>query len=123
MSDVSLYDRLGGEAAIQAAVVRFYEKMLADPELAGFFEHMDMQRQIDKMIAFMSLAFGGPSDYDGPGLQEAHAGLVKRGLGGAHFDKTAGHLDATLIELEVSPELRAEVLGIVGGTRDDVLAG
>lgn len=116
-----LYERLGGEAAVEAAVVRFYDKVMADPTLAPFFEHMDLGAQINKQIAFMTMAFGGPNRYTGRDLRTAHAKLVQRGLGNAHFDAIAQLLSDTLDELGVATDVRDDVLAIVGGTREDVL--
>ncbi|MGZ3417166.1 MAG: group I truncated hemoglobin [Polyangiales bacterium] len=117
----TLYERLGGEAAVEAAVVRFYDKIMADPALAPFFEHLDMSAQIRKQIAFMTMAFGGPNKYSGRDLRTAHQKLVERGLGGAHFASVAHHLRTTLEELQVDRVAIDEVLGIVGTTRRDVL--
>lgn len=118
----SLYERLGGEAAVEAAVVLFYEKVMADPTLAHYFDGLDMDAQIEKQIAFMTMAFGGPSRYTGRDLRTAHARLVKQGMGDAAFDSVATHLGSTLADMGVSRELASEVLGIVGGTRKDVLS-
>lgn len=85
----TLFDRRGGEAAIQAAVVRFYEKVMADSTLAPFFENLSMDAQIKKQIAFMTMAFGGPHDYHGHDLRTAHAPLMARGLSAAHFASVA----------------------------------
>ena len=117
----SLYDRLGGEAAVGAAVPRFYEKIMGDPALASFFVGLEMDAQIAKQIAFMTMAFGGPNAYTGRDLRTAHGKLVKQGLGDAHFDSVAAHLSATLGELGVEPPMIEEVLAIVGSTRQDVL--
>jgi hemoglobin len=117
----SLYLRLGGEAAIEAAVVSFYDRVMADEAVAHFFQHMDMPGQIRKQIAFMTMAFGGPSQYSGRDLRTAHAKLVKDGLSDAHFDRIATHLSDTLAELGVDDRTTAEVMGIVGSTRGDVL--
>jgi hemoglobin len=116
-----LFEQLGGEAAIEAAVVDFYERVMADPSLAPFFEHLDMEAQIKKQIAFMTMAFGGPSGYTGRDLRTAHASLLKRGLSDAHFDSIASHLNDTLQSLAVEQKAIDEVLEIVGGTRADVL--
>ncbi len=117
----TLFERLGGEAAVEAAVVRFYDKVLDDPSLAPFFEGLDLAALIRKQIAFMTFAFGGAVGYGGRDLRHAHAGLVKRGLGPAHFDAVAGHLAMTLEELGIASELQREVLTLVGGVRADVL--
>jgi hemoglobin len=123
MSGKTLFERLGGEAAVEAAVVRFYDKVMADPALAGFFDGLDLPAQIQKQIAFMTMAFGGPTKYTGRDLRTAHAKLVARGLGDPHFDAVAGHLASTLDELGIPTDVRDEVLAVVGGTRSHVLGG
>ena len=118
----SLYDRLGGEAAVMAAVALFYKKVLEDAVTQPFFEGLDMDKQITKQMAFMTVAFGGPDEYKGRDLRAAHAGLVKhKGLSDVHFDAVAHHLAATLAELGVAQDLIDEALGIVGSTRAEVL--
>jgi hemoglobin len=118
---MSLYERLGGEGAVEAAVDVFYRRVLADPRLERFFDDTDMDAQRSKQRAFLTLAFGGPAHYEGRALREAHASLVARGLDDGHFDAVAGHLVATLEQLGVSRPLVDEVLAIAGGTRADVL--
>ena len=83
----SLYERIGGEAAVMAAVDVFYEKVLANELTRPFFQTLDMEAQVRKQIAFMSWALGGPDAYKGRDLAAAHAHLVKgTGLGDAHFE-------------------------------------
>jgi hemoglobin len=119
----SLYERIGGEPAVMAAVALFYDKVLADPLTSPFFAGLDMRQQTIKQVAFMTWAFGGPAEYKGRDLRAAHAGLVRdRGLSDAHFDAVAGHLQATLEELGVERPLIDEVLALIGGTRNDVLS-
>lgn len=119
---LSVFDRIGGEAALMAAVDIFYAKVLADPLTRPFFQALDMPAQSRKQVAFMSWALGGPVEYKGRNLRAAHSGLVAdRGLTDSHFDAVTAHLKATLEELGVAPDLVAEALAIVGGTRRDVL--
>jgi len=118
----SLYERIGGQPAVMAAVDRFYEKVLADEVTRPFFEALDMEAQIKKQIAFMTWAFGGPVEYKGRDLRTAHAGLVRaQGLSDLHFDAVVKHLRSTLVELGVPAELVKESLQIVAGTRKEVL--
>lgn len=120
--NASLFERIGGMEAVMAAVDIFYEKVLADPLLTEFFNGVDMENQARKQVAFMTWAFMGPEEYKGRDLRAAHRHLVmKQGLGDAHFDAVAGHLKETLEELEVPAELIAEVMGVVGSTRNEVL--
>src|SRR4051812_15824146 len=98
----SLYERIGGEGAVMAAVDLFYKKVLADPQTQRFFDGLDMQVQVKKQVAFMMWALGGPAEHKGRDLGEAHAKLRTQGLNDSHFDAVAGHLLATLRELGVS---------------------
>jgi hemoglobin len=120
MSD-SLYEKLGGEGAVNAAVDIFYRKVLSDDTINHFFEGVDMEKQAAKQKNFMTMAFGGPNNYTGEDMRKGHAHLVERGLNDEHFDAVAGHLKSTLEELTVAEELINEVLGIVETTRNDVL--
>ncbi|MFV8751152.1 group I truncated hemoglobin [Nannocystaceae bacterium ST9] len=114
----SLFKRLGGYEAIDAAVDRFYAKVLADDRVRTFFAGVDMDQQIRKQRRFLAHVFGGPAPWDGKELRHAHRHMT---LSDEHFDAVAGHLHDTLVELGVAPELVAEVMTIAGSTRADVL--
>ena len=117
----TLYNRLGGEAAVEAAVDIFYRKVLSDPSISGFFDAVDMDEQRNKQKAFLTMVFGGPKKYTGRDLREAHAPLVEKGLNDDHFDAVAGHLEATLKVLGLADELIGKVMAVAASTRDDVL--
>ena len=119
--DATLYDRLGGEAAVDAAVDLFYRKVLGDARLSLFFDAVDMDGQRAKQKSFLTMVFGGPNAYTGKDLRTAHAPLVAKGLKEFHFDAVAGHLKDTLAELGVPEDVAGEVMSIAGSTRDDVL--
>lgn len=122
MSERSLYERLGGRPAIEAAVTKFYGRVLTDPLLSPFFdpERTDILRR--SQMAFMTMAFGGPHNYTGKNMRDAHAPLVKRGLSDKHFNAVAEHLAEVLKELGVAAPLIKEALAIVETTRNDVLS-
>jgi hemoglobin len=117
----SLYDRLGGDAAVNAAVDIFYRKVLADDRINKWFEGTDMEKQAAKQKAFLTLAFGGPNNYSGKDMRDGHAHLVAKGLGDADFDAVMENLGATLKELNVPDDLIAEAAAIAESTRNDVL--
>jgi len=121
MSEQSLYDQIGGEAAVDAAVDIFYRKVLADDRINKFFEDVDMERQAAKQKSFLTVAFGGPNKYTGKDMRDGHAHLVARGLNDSHFDAVMEHLGATLKELNVPDELIAKAAAIAESTRNDVL--
>jgi hemoglobin len=117
----TLYDRIGGEAAVNAAVDIFYRKVLNDYRINRFFDNVDMEKQAAKQKAFLTMAFGGPHNYTGEDMRKGHARLVKMGLDNSHFDAVVENLGATLEELNVPQELIAEVVAICETTRNDVL--
>jgi hemoglobin len=120
-SHASLYAKLGGEAAVNAAVDIFYRKVLADPRINRFFEGVDMEKQAAKQKAFLTMAFGGPHNYTGMDMRRGHAHLVQQGLNDSHFDAVMEHLGATMKELNVPDELIAQAAAIAESTRNDVL--
>ena len=117
----SLYARIGGEGAVNAAVDIFYRKVLSDDLISDFFDDVDMDGQIAKQKSFLTMAFGGPNEYTGEDMRKAHAPLVEKGLNESHFNAVAGRLAATLNELNVPSGLIDEVMAIAGSTHDDVL--
>ena len=71
----SLYDRIGGAPAVDAAVDIFYKKVLADKRIAYMFKDTDMKRQHAHQKKFLTYAFGGPNEYEGKDMRCAHAGV------------------------------------------------
>lgn len=109
----SLFEKLGGAAAVDLAVDKFYERVLQDDRIKHFFAHVDMAKQRAHQKAFLTYAFGGTDLYDGRHMRAAHQELVeKHGLTSQHFDAVAEDLMETLKEMGVSEELRAEVAAI-----------
>jgi hemoglobin len=117
----TLYEQLGGESAVNAAVDIFYRKVLSDDRISHFFDDIDMDLQIAKQKAFLTMAFGGPVAYTGKDMREAHARLVQRGMNDSHFNAVVELLGETLKELGVADELIQRVAGIAESVRGDVL--
>ena len=117
----TLYEQLGGEPAVKAAVEGFYVKVLADDRVNGFFEGVDMDRQRAMQTAFLTFAFGGPNAYEGKDLRAGHAHLVAKGLNDTHFDIIIEHLGGTLKELGVADELIQQAANVANSVRDDIL--
>lgn len=121
-SNKSLFERLGGKDAVNAAVDIFYDKIMADDRINYFFEGIDMPKQRAHQKAFLTYALGGAPNYEGRSLREGHKKLVEeKGLAEYHFDAVAENLQATLEQLNVPAPLVKEVMGVVGCTRHDVL--
>ena len=117
----SLFEQLGGAGAVDAAVDIFYRKVLTDDRVSRFFDDVDMDRQRGKQKAFLTMAFGGPTNYSGKDMRTAHARLVAQGLNDTHFDTIIELLGGTLKELGVADALIQQVAAVAESTRNDVL--
>ncbi len=116
---MSLYEKLGGAPAVDAAVDIFYRKVLADDRISEYFDGVDMDGQAQKQKAFLTMVFGGPNSYSGKDMREAHKNL--KGLTDTHVDAVIENLGSTLKELGVADEDIAEIAGIAESVRNDVL--
>ncbi len=117
----SLYERIGGEAAVDAAVDIFYRKVLSDDRVNDFFDDVDMDGQITKQKSFLTMVFGGPNNYSGKDMREGHKHLVANGLNDSHVDAIVELLGETLKELGVTDGDIQEIANIANSVRDDVL--
>jgi len=114
----SLYQKLGGKAAIDAVVDAFYVKVLAGKRVNDFFADVSMDKQRRKQKEFLSFAFGGPLPWTGKDMRKAHEGM---GLTEEHFNAIAENLVGTLKDFKVKQELIDQVVAIAVSTKDDVL--
>ena len=53
----------------------FYERVLSDPQLAPYFEEVDLAHLKRHRLLLISQVLGDPANYDGRALDQAHAGL------------------------------------------------
>lgn len=117
----TLYEKIGGEPAVDAATKLFYNKVLADVRIKHFFDDLDMDEQIEKQKLFLTMAFGGPNTYSGKNMRAAHSHLLSRGLDDEHVDAVIELLGGTLAELGVPSDLISQVAEIAESVREPVL--
>ncbi|MEI3865494.1 group 1 truncated hemoglobin [Microbacterium sp. CCNWLW134] len=116
---MSVYDELGGSAAVKAAVTVFYDRVKADPDLARWFENVDLGRLKGHQRAFLAAALGGPELFSGRGLEHAHAGLD---ITDDAYDAVVEHLATTLHDLGAADDLVGVVRAHLEGCRDQVVS-
>jgi hemoglobin len=114
----SVYEAIGGRAAVAATVDNFYGRLLADPELALFFPGGVGARHRAYVVTILGEALGGPERYRGPAVTSAHRGL---GIRDTHFDRAAAHLAVSLGELGVPRHLADHIVATVAGLRPAVV--
>jgi hemoglobin len=114
----SLYQKLGGQAALNAVVDAFYVKVLADARIKHHFADVNMDKQAKRQKAFLAAAFGGPVAWTGKDMRKAHIDLK---LTEADFNAVAENLVATLKDFKVKQELIDQVVAIALSVKNDVL--
>jgi hemoglobin len=109
-AEVSIYEAIGGESALVAVVDAFYQRVLADPQLAGFFAGANMTKLKGRQVEFFAAALGGPDVYQGTSMRQAHVG---RGISQADFDRVAFHLTDALAAAGVPVELVTQIAAAI----------
>lgn len=115
---MSVYERLGGEAAVAALLEGLYVRALADPLLSPLLHNIDIQRLKAHQFAFISQAMGGPHQYTGVSLVQAHARLS---IEERHFNGFVAHLEDALREIGAAEDVTAEIVSRVTPLRDVIV--
>ena len=115
---VTDYDRVGGAPTIRAVVDRFYDLVLADGELAGYFTGLDLARIKRHQVLLLSQVLGGPVTYDGRDLADAHRHLR---VSGAHYDRVGQYLTGLLWKLDVDTDIIFRVADTLAAVRDQIV--
>ena len=107
----SLYDRLGGKAAIIAVTDEFITRVATDARIKHRFFNTDIPRLKTLLVELVCMATGGPCTYSGLDMETAHAGmeLVEEELV-ALVEDLAGALD----KFSVPEREKGELLGALG---------
>lgn len=118
-AEPTIYDAIGGDPALVAVVDDFYTRVLADPNLSGFFAGANMTKLKGRQVEFFAAALGGPLPYQGASMRDAHRG---RGIRQEHFDLVAGHLVASLSGAGVPDEIISQIIGAIAPLADEIVS-
>jgi hemoglobin len=115
----SLYERLGGKAAIVAVVDDFVANCAADMRINTFFAATAADK--NRLAAFKNQlvdqiceAAGGPCKYTGKDMKTAHAGM---GIGNDDFNALVEDLTKSLNKFSVGKAEQDQLLGVLGPMR------
>jgi hemoglobin len=119
----SLYDSLGGKAAIVKVVDDFVGNCAADTRINSFFAAT--AKDAKRLAAFKTNlvnqiceASGGPCKYAGKDMKTAHAGM---GITNAHFDALVEDLQKSLNKFKVAAGDQKTLLGVLGPMRAQIV--
>ena len=119
----SLYDRLGGQPAVQAVASGLVDRILADTRVNKWFAHAasspeNTKLYKEKLSAFICQNTGGPCKYTGMDMTEAHKG---RGVTSEAFNAVAEDLSSLLDQLKVPAKEKGEVMTLVGSLKPSIV--
>ncbi len=114
----SLYERLGGQAAVSAVVDDFVGRVAADERVNKKFGRSNIDRVKFHLKEQVCAATGGPCKYSGLDMKTAHKNMkVTEG----EFNALVGDLVATLDKFNVPEAEKNELLGILGPLKDQIV--
>lgn len=116
---MSIYERIGGAAAVAIVIDQLYERVVADKNLRPYFDGVDIDGVKAHQRDFVAVAIGGPESYAGRHLDEAHTGL---GINSAAFARLVDHLVYTLKSLGVDRETIAAIVATLAPLENEVVA-
>jgi hemoglobin len=114
----ALYRALGGTDGITKVVDAALAEIHGDLRINIFFEKTDMADLRRLLIEQICAATGGPCEYTGRSMEEAHSGL---NLSDADFDAFVEDLVHALDSVKVPKELQKQLLDLLGPMRPQVV--
>ena len=114
----SLYDRLGGKAAITVVVDDFVGNVLTDDLIKTRFAATDGPAFKGKLVDQICEASGGPCKYTGKSMKESHAGMK---ISDAEFAALVSDLKKALDKNKVGAREQSELLSALGGMHNDIV--
>ena len=114
----SLYERLGGQPAIEAVVKDFAGRVLADTRINKKFAKSDANRLVKNLTDFVCKATGGPCTYTGRDMKTAHKNMA---VTNGEFTALVEDLSATLDKFKVPEKEKGELLAALGPLQPEIV--
>ncbi|MFC4015142.1 group 1 truncated hemoglobin [Nonomuraea purpurea] len=114
----STFDQVGGASAVSAVVDEFYSRVVADPRLEGYFTGTDMSKLKAHQRSFVAAALGGPQEYRGKTMGEAHAGM---GITSDEFEAVVAHLAGALTHCGVPEATITTIAGALAPLKGQIV--
>lgn len=114
----TLFERLGGQSAIESVVEDFVARCAGDDRISNKFARTDVPRLKKMLVDQVCEATGGPCAYTGRDMKETHDGMS---VTAGEFDALVEDLVATLGQFQVPQAEQDELLSLLGPMRGDIV--
>jgi len=117
----TLYERLGGYAAIAAVASDLLPRLRTDPQLGRFWAHRGedgVTREKQLLIDFLCATTGGPMYYRGRDMVLTHRGMR---ISDSDWTVFLGHAAATLAKFQVPEAEQRDVVAFVQGLKKEIV--
>ena len=115
----SLFELIGGAAAVGNLLAEFYKRVMADPALAPFFEGVGLDKLKHMQFELFSAALDGPVTYTGRPIVNAHHHLK---ITLADYQRFVKLLFDTLAEYQLTEQQRYEIVGRLNLYSEDIVS-
>jgi hemoglobin len=106
---LSLFDELGGDAAVAPLVAAFHERMVNDAGIGHLFPAELTPDLLERQTRYFTALLGGPASYEAEALELAHRSVP---IEDTHVTAALAHLEAALADAEVSDDLARRVVAV-----------
>lgn len=117
-ASAALYRELGGGDGIARLVDAALTRIHGDLHINLFFEKTDLPDLRRLLIEQICAASGGPCQYTGRSMEEAHSGM---NLSEADFNAFVGDLVAAMNDVKLTPATQQKVLNLFGPMKPQVI--
>ncbi|MGN6521503.1 MAG: group I truncated hemoglobin [Dokdonella sp.] len=114
----ALYRALGAQAGIEKVVDAALVEIHNDPHINLFFANTDMPDLRRLLVEQFCAATGGPCEYTGRSMEEAHGGL---NLTDEDFDRFVADLVRAFDKAAVPKDLQQQLLALFGPMRKQIV--
>ena len=115
----SLFERLGGQAGIEAVVDALLVNIGADSRIKQYFNNLDQVRFKTNNVAFLCEKTGGPCTYTGGEIKRVHKSLQ---VTSEDFNAMMETIGKTLDEKSVAEADKKELMDLMASFKADIVS-
>jgi hemoglobin len=123
LTHVRLYERLGGAAGVRGLIDAIIDAHMENPTIrARFLPYREDPERLENakrhLCAFFAMGSGGPADYTGRTMPEAHRGM---NISEAEYMAATDDILDTMTRHGHDEATRTEVLGILWSLKEEII--